>query len=64
MSAVQDAKKPKLEEMTTSEEEEESLPEPMDIEEPQVSGLIQDTAEYFGVTQEAARVLVICLEVS
>ena len=64
MSAVQDAKKPKLEEMTTSEEEEESLPEPMDIKEPQVSGRLQDTADNFGVTQEAARVLVICLEVS
>ena len=45
MSAVQDTKKPKLQKMTTSEEEEVSLPEPMDIEEPQVSGLLQDTAE-------------------
>ena len=62
MSAIQDAKKPKLEEMKTSDEE--SLPEPMDIEEPEVSGLLQDTADYFGVTQENARVLVICMEVS
>ena len=64
MWAIQDAKKPKLEEEMTTSDVEESLPEPMDIEEPEVIGLLRDTADYFGVTQENARVLVICMEVS
>ena len=62
MSATPDKKKPKLDEMKTSDAE--SLPEQMDIDEPPVFSLLQDTTVYFGVQQQDYRVLKICMEVS